>query len=158
MFSVEQIAVSILSAILISAITSWITVRLSLKQFYSERWWDRKHEAYTSIIDALSDLVNYYDMFSDEALGIIKISDDRKKEMNELSKKVHAVLRKATSMGNFVISKDANLALKQYWEVPEKKRDPNDWYGELEDDYVKAKAVLEKMVECAKKDLNGSNN
>src|SRR5512141_2014047 len=105
MFSVEQIAVSILSAVVISAITSWITVRLSLRQFYSQRWWDRKHEAYTSIIDALSDLVNYYDMFSNEVLGIIHISEERKDELNAISKKGHAILRKATSLGTFVISK-----------------------------------------------------
>src|SRR6266508_6032808 len=98
MFSAEQIAVSIFSAILISVITSWITVRLALKQFYSERWWVRKDEAYTSIIDALSDLVDYYEEFYDESLGIKEISKERRQEMNELSKKRHATLKRATNI------------------------------------------------------------
>ena len=153
MFSIEQIAVSIFSAILISVITSWITVRLALKKFYSERWWVRKDEAYTSIIDALSDLVNYYDVFYDETLGIKQISDERRKEMNEISKKGHSLLKKATSIGAFVISKDAELALKQYWQESEEKHDPNDWLWEIEYDYAKAKTALEELVKCAKKDL-----
>jgi hypothetical protein len=154
MFSIEQITVSIFSAILISAITSLITVRLALKQFYSERWWVRKDEAYTSIIDALSDLVSYYDAVYDEALGIRKISDQRRKEMNDISKERHAALRKVTNIGAFVISKDAELVLKQYWQEPKEKHDPNDWMWEIENDYAKAKTALEELVKCAKKDLS----
>jgi hypothetical protein len=153
MFSIGQIAVSILVAFLISILTSWATVYFALKQFYSERWWDRKNEAYTNIINALSDLVSSYEAYYDEGLGVTKLSDERRQEINELSKKGHATLKRATNIGAFVISKNAELALKKYWREPEEKHDPNDWFWVIEHDYEKAEIALKELVECARKDL-----
>ena len=47
---VSQFAVPILVAV----ITSFVTVRLSVRAFSSQRWWERKADAYSSIINALS--------------------------------------------------------------------------------------------------------
>ena len=47
---VSQLAAPILVAI----ITSVVTVRLSVRAFWSQRWWERKVDAYSSIINALS--------------------------------------------------------------------------------------------------------
>ena len=47
---VSQLAAPILVAI----ITSVVTVRLSVRAFSSQRWWERKADAYSSIINALS--------------------------------------------------------------------------------------------------------
>lgn len=157
MFSVEQFVISILSAFLIAILTSWGTVYFALKQFYSERWWVRKDEAYTAIINALSDLVSYYEAFYDETIGIKKISKERREEMNEISKKGHAILKRATNIGAFVISKEAELALKRYWQEPEEKHDPNDWLWVIEHDYTKSQIVLKELVECARKDLRIKN-
>jgi len=47
-----EVALSIFTAIVIAAISSWITVQLSLRKFRAERWWERKAEAYSKIIEA----------------------------------------------------------------------------------------------------------
>ena len=43
------------TGVVIAAISSWITVQLSLRRFRTERWWERKAEAYERIIGALHD-------------------------------------------------------------------------------------------------------
>ncbi|HML08871.1 MAG TPA: hypothetical protein VK430_12200 [Xanthobacteraceae bacterium] len=44
-----QIGVSLLVAV----ITAWLTVWLSLRRFYREKWWEAKMRAYTDVIQAL---------------------------------------------------------------------------------------------------------
>ncbi|GAG81179.1 unnamed protein product, partial [marine sediment metagenome] len=55
---IQRIIISLITAISI-LIVACKTVKWSLKQFYSEKWWERKERAYTEIIDALYDLLQY---------------------------------------------------------------------------------------------------
>ena len=51
----------VVSAIVIAVISARVTVHFALKRFYSEKWWERKTEAYTAIIEALHHVRNYAD-------------------------------------------------------------------------------------------------
>lgn len=50
---------SIIIAI-IAIIAPFVTVKLSLKLFYSEKWWEKKAEAYSHIVEHLSYLQYYF--------------------------------------------------------------------------------------------------
>ena len=52
---------SVLSTALGGSVVLVLGVRLALRRFYTERWWDRKAEAYTDLIGALYRLANAYD-------------------------------------------------------------------------------------------------
>lgn len=49
--------IALMPAFLVSVITAYITVRLSVKQFSSQRWWEKKAEAYSHIIERSSELL-----------------------------------------------------------------------------------------------------
>ena len=51
----------LIQPIFISVLVAIITVKLSLKKFRSEKWWEKKVEVYSKIIDALHHLKNYCD-------------------------------------------------------------------------------------------------
>lgn len=51
---------SLLTGIIIAIITAYFTVRFSLKQFYSQQWWQKKAEAYTNIMESLYSIRRYY--------------------------------------------------------------------------------------------------
>jgi len=40
--------------VLVAVVTAVLTVQLALRRFYTERWWEKKAEAYLNVIDALS--------------------------------------------------------------------------------------------------------
>ena len=42
----------LLVGIVIAAASSWITVQLSRRQFQTNRWWEKKVEAYERVIEA----------------------------------------------------------------------------------------------------------
>ena len=48
------IVLDIIKSLLIAAVASWITVKLSLRKFYTEKWWERKAQAYSEIIGSLA--------------------------------------------------------------------------------------------------------
>jgi hypothetical protein len=122
-------------------------------RFASEKWWERKAEAYTRIIDALSDLVYYFqETYEADTIGT-KLSEERRQEVREHWRRGNLTIRKATNIGAFLISPEAENALKQYWRQPDEKHDPGDWIWQLEHDYASAETCLKQLVICAKRDL-----
>jgi len=116
-------------ASIIAIIVSAYNARFA--RFASERWWERKAEAYTRIIDALSDLVYYFQETYETVIEGIDKSEERKQEIHEHWKRGNLAVRKATNIGAFLISPEAENALKQYWQSPDEMHDPNDWVWQL---------------------------
>jgi ABC-type arginine/histidine transport system permease subunit len=56
MVSVTQVVVGFGLSVIASIISAFVTVKLSLKQFRSERLWEKKAETYSNIIEHLSRL------------------------------------------------------------------------------------------------------
>jgi hypothetical protein len=56
-----DVVLALSTGILIAAVSAWITVQLSLRRFRTERWWERKVEAYERIIGALHDAKAFAD-------------------------------------------------------------------------------------------------
>lgn len=122
-------------------------------RFASEKWWERKAEAYTRIIDTLSDLVYYFQETYKADVEYIELSEERRQEIHEHWKRGNLAVRKATNIGAFLISSEAESALKQYWQQPQEKHDPGDWIWQIEHDYESAETCLKQLVVCAKRDL-----
>jgi hypothetical protein len=144
---------------LIAAILAFIASLAAIynsrfRRFALERWWERKADAYTRIIEALSDLVDYYRQMCDEEINPRRtINDKTKQEMVERSKRGHREVDKAADIGAFLISPEADAALQRFRQEPKDKPDPHDWYSIFENEYSRAKQCLKEMVECAKNDL-----
>jgi len=49
----EDIALNLFTAILIGALSALITADLAFRRFRTEKWWERKVEAYTKVIESL---------------------------------------------------------------------------------------------------------
>lgn len=122
-------------------------------RFKSERWWERKIEAYSRIIEAISDLVYYYQQSYNAEIYAIQHSDEKRLEINAHWNKGNLEIRKASNVGAFIISQEAEEILKEYWNRTKEGLDSSDWFGRLEFDYTSAEACLKKFVICAKKDL-----
>lgn len=75
-------------------------------------------------------------------------------EINKYWSDSYAELKKATSMGTFLISTDANDVLQKMWSKKGKGAHPNDWFSKLEADYIGARDCLKEFVSAAKNDLS----
>jgi hypothetical protein len=138
----------------------------SFRRFALERWWDRKAEAYTRIIEALADMVNCYQQILDAELGDKQLSKERRQEINKRREQGYREVVRATNIGLFLISPEAEDYLRQFLEKQkEQKRrarleslsyDYREWIGDLDQSRKAAKKCLDKLVACAKEDLRVS--
>ena len=71
-------------SILVAIITAMLTSKLSLKRFYSQRWWERKSNNYTSILESL----HHMKKFCQDILGVMDQAKNINKErQGELCRK-----------------------------------------------------------------------
>jgi hypothetical protein len=56
----------IIGALFIAATSSWITVRLSLRQFYTQQWWERKASAYERVMKGFHEAISYLSEYKEE--------------------------------------------------------------------------------------------
>ncbi|MBN1364837.1 MAG: hypothetical protein JW976_08535 [Syntrophaceae bacterium] len=146
-------ALAIFTGIVIAAVSSWITVQLSLKRFRSERWWERKAQAYEKIIGALHDSKAFADKHLEAEYRGGKIAEEKDKELRARSKVAHEEIEKAIDTGSFLLSDEALSRLKQYQKDMEKASDTQMWFEYLEGDLAATSNCLKDLIQISKKDL-----
>ena len=123
--------VSFATAIVVAVVTAFLTVHLALKRFYSEKWWERKAEAYSAILEALHHVRNY----THHNLESLKRGVDLPPEGDaELTKKLQdamAELRKRWDVGSFVISEEAVVVMDTFMQELDASTKYSNWDAHL---------------------------
>jgi len=128
---------------LVSIITAYVTVRMSLKQFYSQRWWDKKAEAYSQILEHLSYLRYYYEEWSNEFQFDNTMDTDQRKRLSEGYIRAKESITKASAIGEFIVSETTTKALSELLSELFKLRFEDDPFKSVDKSY-------EAVTECIK--------
>ncbi|HEX9758307.1 MAG TPA: hypothetical protein VGB26_11000 [Nitrospiria bacterium] len=152
-----EIALNILTGIVIAAVSAWITVQLSLKRFRKEKWWERKADAYVRVIEALHHVKNFPDRLFDAGSSGQNLPEEKEKELIKHAEKAENEIQKALDIGAILLSKEAIIRLKHY------KKDLDDAlsqdpqrqnYYEFQLTVLEnSKKCLEDIIKISKKDL-----
>lgn len=94
--------------------TSFLTVQLSLRRFYSERWWERKADAYTDIIEALHAKLEFLDSYFSVMYDGERLSETDVVRLRAANKEADQKINKLIRIGTFVISKEVATLLEYY--------------------------------------------
>lgn len=150
---IQIILTALIPALIVSIITAFITVKLSLRQFRSQRWWEKKAEAYSQIIEHLSYLQYYFGEWFEEGVGTKKIGDEYRKRLSEGYQKARESIEKASASGAYIVSEDTITALSKLLRELEKTDQNGDWVGDLGQHYGAVKECIKKIRDYAKSDL-----
>ena len=125
--------------------SSWLANR----DHRQRRWWELRVEAYQNAIEALSDLIYYYDRHFDAQINSYSFPDDFKDELEKHWQDANPKIRKFADSGAFLFSDKANAALRAFM---------HDEYADIFIEHVdnklaQAKSCLSELIECSKKDL-----
>jgi hypothetical protein len=123
------------------------------QEFISQRWWERKADAYTRIIEALWKILDYNNQIYEEVTDHRVISDERKKEILKQWQEGQREIKKITEIGAFLLSDETIVALKKLWKKSEPEPDPDDWFSRYENDCIATEACIDTVIKSAKKDL-----
>ncbi len=74
----SQMFLQFVLAAFTAVIASFVTARFALRRFYSEKWWEKKYEGYSSILESLHYIVRHFDEEMTATAGGREIPDDRK--------------------------------------------------------------------------------
>jgi hypothetical protein len=130
-----------------------LTARLALGRFRAERWWAKKFDVYTSIIEALDQIsAAFYDEIEELRKAQRRDETLRSNDLDEKFKSSDERLSQATGLGEFIISAEAAAELSRFRRALAKDHDS---YA----DYVissmeAANGCLKNMRRLAREDLN----
>ena len=154
------IFIGIVPALIVSVLTAYVTVRLSLKQFHSQKWWELKSEAYSRIIEHLSYLQYYFGEWFDATTGDKNLSNKSKEELSTGYRQARESIERAAAIGAYIVSADTATALEELMRELNRKDSTGealgDWIGEpgnVDRCYWLVKECIAKIRECAKSDL-----
>jgi hypothetical protein len=148
-----EFLIKIVPGIITAILGSYLAARWSLKKFYSEKWWERKEHAYAEIIDALYDVIQYCEIKKEDYGQGTGYSPEKESEFSSNYSAAFWKIKRATDVGAFVISSEAQKVLKELRERPRLKWEENPPWDIYEEDYEAHRTALNTIVELAKKDL-----
>lgn len=96
--------VSLAGSVVAAVISGWITARLAVGRFYSEKKWERKSGAYKDIIEAMHHIREHADTNLAFKGREVKIPADGKQMLEDNLRRAIADLRRHRDVGSFVIS------------------------------------------------------
>ena len=143
----------IITGIVTAAISSWIAVQLSLRKFHLEKWWERRADAYSVLIEALHVSKAFCDENFEALCAGRHVSEERDKEQRNRAQKATDEIQRAIDIGAFLFSDEALEVLKRYTKDQEEVSKAQDWYQYLETDLWATSRCLKDIIEIARKDL-----
>jgi hypothetical protein len=142
------------SSLIVAIVTAALTVRLALRRFYSEKWWERKAAAYTAIIEALHHVREHADTNLVFTKHDRELPTDGAARLEQNMQKAMAELRKHRDVGSLVVSQDAVAALNRLFFKLDRATQGVTWLEHLEMKVPELDESLEEMRQIARKDLS----
>jgi len=145
----------IIKALLIGAGVSWITVRLALRRYYTQKWWERKAQAYSEIIGSLAKMRICFDKWADEELRYKEIRAEARKKVNEEYASAKRVIDNTVAVGSFIVSEKAAEVLESFLKELQKEDIQGNWLNDLHRHHSEVIKCIAKLREIAKRELFG---
>ena len=150
----NEIVLTLLTGIGIAAASSWITVRLSIKQFRNQRWWEKKVETYQKVIEAFHKSKKFAsEHIKTEYVGR-EVSENRKAELSEQFEEAHDEISRASDVGRFLISVKAVSILDEFKNKYDNQPRYNHWWDYLEENRWLADHYMKEFIAEAQKDVH----
>lgn len=148
-----QLIILLSTNLVVAYFIAVVTVNLSLRRFYKERWWEKKADAYSRIIDALHKHKNYAE---NKLNGEFIDNPDTSIEtmLRQQWAEGKRELDHAVDLGTFIISEEAELVLNKF----QKRKLPDfreeSFTGIIETDLKYIQTCLTDIKAAAKRDLS----
>ncbi len=150
----KGIFIALIPALLVSIVTAIITVKLSVRQFRSQRWWERKADTYSRIIEYLSSLQYCYGEWIKEEMTGYKEGKIRMQKISETYNIALEGFIKECNASAYIISEKAHMELEKLRKEVEWEERTIDWFEDIETRYDMVKSTIGELRGHAKADLD----
>jgi len=143
----------VLPGLVIAVVASVVTVKLSIRRFYAEKWWEKKHEIYGKLFEALHHLKKYALEHLDAYELHREIPENKKKELEEDWKKFSREFEQLYDLASFQLSNGAVKVLDKYDRKKKSAANCEDLYEWIDNDAAATIECLKELSVEAKIDL-----
>ena len=147
----QSVLIVLVPALMVAVITAYVTVKLATRQFYSQRWWEKKAEAYSHIIEHLANMQYYFEEMFDEGIGDKTLSEEEKDRLLKAYRQAKESITRAVAIGAYIVSDGAVSTLEEF--LRQLGRRTDDWIGDLDTKYALVKECIASVREYAEADL-----
>ena len=139
-------------AVFVAILTAWVTVSLSLRRFYREKWWEAKMNAYTALVQALHDMKRDLEISIPAEYEGRDTNTEFHKKWNDKHAAAWDEIRKDIDVGEFLFSDNSVRILQKL--VDDSESEPDDMYiDHLERVQGAVETCLPSIKAAAKEDL-----
>jgi hypothetical protein len=142
---------------LIQVVVAVVTVHLALGRFHRERWWERKADAYSRIVESLYAAIEHFRVSSAECEGGAKFDEKFRQKIDHDCDAAFGELRKAQVIGAYIISNEVAKMLDELMKRPRLSWNDSPHWEVFKDDQEAYAKALVGIREIAKKDLRISS-
>lgn len=150
----QILVINLVVGVVIAVISARVTVHFALKRFYSEKWWERKVEAYTSIIESLHHIRNHADHNLIFSMANKELPEEAEEELTKKMQNALAELRKRLDIGTFVVSEEAMDVMRSFMNELDASTKTNNWIEHLNFKLAAVGRCLVVMRRIARTDLS----
>ena len=143
----------ILPGLIVAVFTSILTVRLAIHRFYKEKWWEKKHETYSSLLETLHHLKNYAAEHYEGEIKPDHITDEKRQKLTKDWKKFSREFAKLRDLASFHLSDEAVAILNKYQKKKAEARKSKTIFEWIDGDLAAGSECLEELKKAAKRDL-----
>ncbi len=153
MEKIVEFILASLPGIVTAILAAFISSRWAFRQLLADKWWDRKEKAYSDIIDALYDLVQYTEIRKDDYGDGAGYSEQRLSELGDRYSAAIWKVKRATAIGAFLISDESAAILDELHTRSSLDWNDNPPWEVYEHDYRGYQDALKRFRHAARDDL-----
>lgn len=152
----SQALLQLLVGVAIAAASSYFTVQLSRRQFRSEKWWEKKAEAYERVIEGFHGLKKFAHQNLEAETRGQELPDDRRTELNRIFQQAKDEILRASDVGEYVLSKKAIGLLARYEAESSDTVNAESFWEYLEAEWLVAHRYMKDFILEARRDLKST--
>ncbi|MEC5323486.1 hypothetical protein [Aurantimonas sp. A3-2-R12] len=145
---------SLVGALIGASLSGWLAYRKSL----SERWWDRKYQAYAETLEALNSIREDLEASFDAHLLNQELDEEHQTELRKAYVHGRRSVEKQRSIGGLVISDEAIMALKKFEESLTQAAGASDYFSYLDGSLFATSQAISSVLSEGRRELRAKND
>jgi hypothetical protein len=144
---------TVIAGVPVALLTSWVTVKLAIGRYQSEKWFERRIDAYTRVIESLHHMKQMTQRQLRAEEEGIELDSESENELGAMYKRGLADLQRLTDMGALVFASDAIDVLDQLNKDLAAALNEHSWWEHLDAEAAAINKCLPRIREIAKREL-----
>ena len=150
------IAGEIAVGIVVGLVSSVVSTHLALRRYRSERWWDKKYDAYTAILNSFHSLLQGVEASHKEILTDTEPTEEQQAESNRRYREAISEIERHITLGTFLLRHDAIESLEKLKNDLKAANNTHDFMVHLDASEWAYRDALTKIRELAREELSGA--